>query len=324
MPRILPTLACCAGLVSMATAQEATAQTSGRTIKIIYPFAAGNSGDGLARIIADRLGARLGTSAIVENRAGASGRIGIKAVISAEPDGTTLLLGPMGPMALHPIAYSNLDFDPLKDLAAVSQVATFDLAITVGPASPATSIAGLVVWIKENPEKANYGTPGLGGLPHFFAVMFSNAAGIKLRNVPYRGSAAVVNDLVSGQLPIAVVPTSDNIELHKSGRTRILATSGPSRSPFIEGVPTFNEAGFQISGEGWYGVFAPVKTPAEVIERLSAAVQASLQDKPTRDRVAGLGLVPTGTTAQALRQIQKSDQELWAPAIRASGFKPSD
>ncbi len=313
-----------AGLFATVAAPHAMAQTTARTIKIIYPFAAGNSGDGLARILADRLGTRLATSAIVENRAGASGRIGIKAVIAADPDGATLLLGPMGPMALHPIAYSNLDFDPLKDLAPISQIATFDLAIAVGPGSPATTLAGLVDWIKANPDKANYGTPGLGGLPHFFAVMFSGAAGIKLSNVPYRGSAAVVNDLVSGQLPIAVVPASDNIELHKSGRTRILATSGPSRSPFVDGVPTFKEAGFAISGEGWYGLFAPVKTPSETIERLSTAVQAILRDRSTRDRVAGIGLVPTGTTAQELRRIQKADQDLWAPAIRASGFKPSD
>jgi tripartite-type tricarboxylate transporter receptor subunit TctC len=311
-------------VLAMLPIENAGAQRAERPLKVIYPFAAGNSGDNLARLVADRLGNRLGVAAIVENRAGASGRIGIKAVIAAEPDGSTLLVGPMGPMALHPIAYSDLDFDPLKDLAPVAHLATFDLALVVGGGVPAKSAAELVAWIKANPDKANYGTPGLGGLPHFFAVMFQTSAGVSLRNVPYRGSAAVMNDLVSGQLPIAFVPTSENVELHESGRTRILATSGPQRSPFLQQVPTFKEAGYAIEGEGWFGLFAPARTPQATLQRLGEAMQAVMRDEAVRARILGFGLVPTGSSAAELGRQQLADQERWAPAIRASGFKPSD
>jgi tripartite-type tricarboxylate transporter receptor subunit TctC len=316
-------IAVCALLLGV-SATASLAQTSGRAIKIIYPFAAGNSGDSLARLIADRLGARLGVAVVVENRAGASGRIGIKAVIAAEPDGSTLLVGPMGPMALHPIAYANLDFDPLKDVAPIAHLASFDLALVVGAGVPARSAGELAAWIRANPDKANYGTPGLGGLPHFFAVMFQASAGVQLRNVPYRGSAAVTNDLVAGQLPIAFVPTAENIELHKSGRTRILATSGAERSPFLTDVATFKEAGFDLVGEGWFGLFAPVRTPAATLERLGAEMLSALRDEAVRERIRGFGLVPTGGSAAELGRQQKADQERWAPAIRASGFKPSD
>ena len=173
---------------------------AGKPIRIIYAFAAGDGGDAIARLLAEHLPGKTGAPAIVENRAGASGRIGTRAVIAAEPDGTTLLLSPMGPMSIHPLTYSNLDFDPFKDLAPVSQVATFDIALAVAPTHPSRNLPELVVWLKANPEKANYGTPGLGGLPHFFAIMFASSAEVTLRNVPYRGAGAVLADLVASQL----------------------------------------------------------------------------------------------------------------------------
>ena len=157
----------------------AAAQTSGGSMRVIYAFAAGGSGDGLARLVADRLGVALGVPAIVENRSGASGRIGTRAVVTAAPDGNTLLVSAMGPVALHPIVYSNLDFDPISDLAPLSQLATFDIALALSAGHSAMSVSELVTWIRANPDRANYGTPGLGGLPHFFAVMFSTAAGVQ-------------------------------------------------------------------------------------------------------------------------------------------------
>ncbi len=302
----------------------AAAQTSGGTLRVIYGFAAGGSGDAAARLVGDRLGAVLGVPVIVENRAGASGRIGTRAVVTAPPDGNTLLMTAMGPVALHPIVYSNLDFDPFTDLAPLSQLATFDIALVLQAAHSATSVSELIAWIKANPARANYGTPGLGGLPHFFAVMFSTAAGVQLRNVPYRGAAAVTNDLVSGQLPIAFVPTAENVELHKGGQTRILATSGDRRSPFVASVPTFKEGGLDIEGEGWFGLYAPVMTPRGPLDRLGEAIVRVMREPQLRARIEGLGLVPTGTDGATLDRIQKASRDGWAPAIRASGFKPSD
>lgn len=305
-------------------ATSATAQPAGRSIRMIYAYQAGGSGDAMARILADRLQARVGNSVIVENRAGASGRIGTKAVIAADPDGTTLLFSPLGPMSLHPVVYTNLDFDPFTELAPISQIATFDNAMIAATNVPVKNLDELISWLRANPEKASYGTPGFGGLPHFFAVMFATSAKVTLRNVPYRGGAAALNDLVAGQLPLAFLTSSDAASVVKAGKARALATSGRARSPLFDGVPTFREAGFAIEGEGWYALYAPARTPTDIISRLSNEVRALLQEPATRERVTVLGLVPTGTTPEELRRIQKADQELWAPAIRASGFKPTD
>lgn len=293
-------------------------------MKLIYGFAAGDAGDTLARMIADRLGSGLGAGAVVENRSGASGRIGTKAVISAAPDGLTWLLAPMGPAALHPVSYSNLDFDPFTDLAPVSHAASFDIAVAVGAQLPVKTAAELVSWLRSNPDKANYGTPGLGGLPHFFAIMFQSSAGVAMRNVPYRGGAAVMNDLVAGQLPVAFGTVATYTELHNAGRVRVLATSGKSRSSFLANVPTFIEAGFNIEGQGWYSLYAPLKTPSGTIARASQVVQDMMREPAIRTKIEAIGLIATGTTPEELSRIQQADRARWTPAIRASGFKPSD
>ena len=227
-------------------------------------------------------------------------------------------------MALHPVVYANLDFDPFKDLTPISQVATFDTCSVVGAELPVKTLNELVAWVKANPDKANYGLTGFGGLPHFFAVMFATSAGIKLRAVPYRGASVAINDLVAGQLPIVVATTGDAYPIAAAGKARILATSGKTRSPFIPDAPTFKEAGYDIEGEGWYGIYAPAATPAALVADLSDKVQAIMREPDMQERTRRLALVPTGTSAEELRRIQTADRENWTPAIRASGFKPSD
>ena len=143
-----------------------------------------------------------------------------------------------------------------------------------------------------------------------------------MRHVGYRGSAAALIDLVAGQLPIVVTTTADLLEQHKAERIRVLATSDRQRSPFLPDIPTFKEAGYDIVGSGWYGVFAPAKTPPETVEKLRAALAAGVQSPPIKERLLAVGLQPTGTTAAELGSVQKADSELWAPAVKASGFTP--
>jgi len=300
----------------------ATAQTPARTIRIIYPFAAGGSGDGLARLVADRISTGLGTTTIVENRTGAAGRIGVKAVTTAEPDGTMLLFAPMPVISIYPHSYARLDYDPFRDLEPVSLVATFEVALTVGPQMPVKSLAEFVAWVKANPLQASYGSPGAGGLGHFFAVMFATSAGIEPRHVSYRGSAAAMNDLVAGQIPFVVAPLSDSTELHRSGRVRVLATSGSQRSPLLPEVPTFLEAGIPVQGLGWYAVYAPAKTPSSLVASLNKLINEALSAPEFKQRVLSLSLVPKGSTPSELAAIQKADAERWAHAVKASGFTP--
>src|SRR5262245_9804592 len=310
----------------MAAAIPARAQAPENTIRIVFPFAAGGSGDALARFIAEHLRTALGRPTIVENRTGAQGRLGVQAVKAAAPDGNTILLTPVAPMSVYPHVYKTLAYDPVADFAPVSQVATFDFAVAVGPQVPAAGLKELVAWVNANPAQGSYGTPGEGTLPHFLAVSFAKATGLDLRHVGYRGRlrrGGVVTDLIiSSKVPILVTTTADVLESHRAGRIKVLATSDAARSPFLADTPTLKEAGFDLVATGWYGVFAPAGTPADVVARLSTAVAASVQTPQVKERLLALGLIPTGTSAAELGRIQKADSELWAPAVKASGFTP--
>ena len=246
----------------------------------------------------------------------------MQAVKAAAPDGKTLLLTPVAPMSVYQHVYKSLAYDPIADFQPLSQIATFDFALAVGPQVPAKSLKELVDWVKANPAEGSYGIPAAGSLPHFFGVLFAKTAGLDLRHVGYRGSAAALIDLVAGQLPIVVTTTADLLEQHKAERIRVLATSDRQRSPFLPDIPTFKEAGYDIVGSGWYGVFAPAKTPPETVEKLRAALAAGVQSPPIKERLLAVGLQPTGTTAAELGSVQKADLELWAPAVKASGFTP--
>jgi tripartite-type tricarboxylate transporter receptor subunit TctC len=300
----------------------ARAQLGEQPIRIVFPFAAGGSGDALARVLADAMRAELNRPVIVENRTGAAGRIGVAAVKAAAPDGLTLLLTPIAPVAVYQHVYPSLDYDPIADFAPVTQVATFDFGLAVGPQVPATSLKELVEWLKANPAQRSYATPGTGTLPHFFGVLFARAAGLDLTHINYRGSAAALTDLIGGQVPVLVTTTTDLLENHKAGRIRVLATSDKARSPFLPDLPTFREAGYDIEGSGWYGVFAPARTPPEIVERYSRVLAAAVRSPQIKDRLVGFGLAPTGTSAADFAAIQRADSARWAPAVKASGFTP--
>lgn len=308
-------------LLAAVIVQPAAAQTGG-PVRLIFPFGAGGSGDGLARLMAEHLRVALSETVIVENRTGAQGRLGVQAVKAAAPDGKTILLTPVAPMSVYQHVYTALAYDPIKDFEPISQVATYEFSLAVAEQVPAKSLKELVAWVKANPAQGTYGTPAAGSLPHFFAVSFARAANLDLRHVGYRGSAAAMTDLVAGQIPIVVTTTSDVLEQHKAGRIRVLATSDRVRSAFLPDIPTFKEAGYDIQGTGWYGVFAPAGTPATIVDRYSKVLVAAVKTKEVKERLIAFGLQPTGTTAAELGRIQKADSALWAPAVKASGFQP--
>jgi tripartite-type tricarboxylate transporter receptor subunit TctC len=299
---------------------RASAQILEQPIRIIFPFAAGGAGDTLARFVADKMRAELGRSVIVEDRTGGAGRIGVNAVKNAAPNGSTLLITPIAPMAVYQHVYKSLGYDPINDFAPVSQLATFDFGLAVGPQVPAHSLAELVAWVKADPARAAYGGPSTGDLPHFLGVLFGRSAGLELRHVAYRGAVPAVTDLVAGQIPMAILPLSDLAELHKAQRVRVLATSGKERSRFTPGVPTFREEGYDIEGSSWYGAFAPAKTPAGTIETFSTIMARAVRAPDVSERLLAFGLVPAGRPAAELAAIQRSDSERWASAVKLSGF----
>lgn len=302
----------------------AQAQIGEQPVRIVFPFGAGGSGDALSRLIAEKMRAGLNRPVIVENRSGAAGRIGVQAVKAAAPDGTTLLLTPIAPVAVYQHVYKSLGYDPLTDFESVAQIGTFDFGIAVGPKVPVQTLKELVAWAKANPNEANYATPGAGTLPHFLAVLFGQRAGLDLRHVSYRGSAPALTDLVGGQLPMIVTTLSDMTEMHKAGRIKVLAVSGAKRSPFMPEVPTLAEEGYALNATGWYGLFVPAKTPPDFIEKVNRIVVDAIKSPDVSERMLTMGLQPTGTSAAEMAAIQKRDSAFWAPAVQASGFKAED
>jgi tripartite-type tricarboxylate transporter receptor subunit TctC len=311
-----------AGILLAAPALQA--QLVEPPIRIIFPFAPGGSGDSLARLIAAKMQAAIGRPVIVEDRSGAAGRIGVTAVKASAPDGDTLLLTPIAPMSIYPHVYAKLDYDPIKDFAAITQLGVFDFGIAVSNDLQPKTLKELIDWLRANPGQANYAIPGAGALPHFLGVMLGRAAKIDLRAVPYHGSAAGLTDVIANHIPIIITTTSDLVQMHKDGRIRVLATSDKTRSPFLPDVPTLRESGYDLVATGWYGMFAPAKTTSEIVARLNTIIVGAVQSPDVKDRLLAFGLAPTGTSAEEFARIVKADSEFWAPAVKASGFTPED
>ena len=310
-----------AAMLSVVTLTRAHGQAVDVPIQIVSPYQAGGIGGTIARMIAEHMNASFKRAVIVVNKPGAAGRIGVKAVKDSAPDGSVLLFTPIAPMAIFPHVYDKLDYDPVADFVPISQVATFDLAVAVGAKVPSKSLAELVAWLRANPNDATYGSPAAGSLPHFFAVLFAQATNVDLRHVAYKGNAQATVDLIGRHLPLLFTSTQDLVDTHKAGQLRVLATSGAQRSRVLPGVPTFSEAGYRISGEGWWGIYAPAKTSSQIAAQLNAAIVKAVNEQKVKDRLIALGLVPTGTSGPELARIQKADSDLWGPVVKASGFQ---
>lgn len=311
-------------VVAATAMRPAQAQTpwTGKTIKIVYPFSAGNTGDSIGRILGAQLQRSLGATVILENRTGAAGRIGTQFVIEAKPDATTLLFAPLPVISIYPHSYDKLEYDPFTDLQPVSQVALFDMTFVAGPKPGLKTMSELVDWARANPSLAAYGSSGAGGIAHLFAVMFARYTSLDMQHVSYRGSAPAVNDVIAGQIPFASVAAGDCIELHRAGSARMLGVSGRSRLAVVPDVPTFAEAGIPIEASAWYALYAPAKTPAALATALSAAAKEAMAVPSVRERLLALAVTPTGTSPEELARIQREASDLWAPVVVASGFKP--
>ena len=294
-----------------------------KPIRILVGFAPGGTADIIARVVAEKMTASVGQPVIVENRPGAIGRITADAVKAAAPDGTTIMVMPIGPMAVVPHVYKDITYDPIKDFTPIALGATFQFAIAAGPASGARTWNEFAVWAKANPTKAAYATSGAGSLPHFFGVLLGREIGVEMVHVPYKGSAAYLNDLVGGQVPAAVDAIADLTELHRAGKVRVLASSGAARSTALPDVPTFSELGVKgVEAMGWFGFFAPAKTPQPIVDALNQAINKALQSPDVAERLSKLGMDPATGTPEQFAAIVAADYAKWGPIVKASGFKP--
>jgi len=233
------------------------------------------------------------------------------------------LLTPYSCTAIYPHIYSRLSYDPVRDLTPVSIAAVMSMAMTVGPAVPDTvkAVKDFLAWAKANPDKANYGSPAAGSIPHFLAALLGLSSSVELRHVPYRGSAPAIVDLLGGQIAAASTPVGDALANHRAGKIRILATSGPRRTPFTPDVPTYAEQGFgDLTTEEWFGFYAPSKTPASTLALANAAINAALKEQSVIDALAISGLVAKGSTPVEMEQSQQEAFRRWGPLVKRIGF----
>jgi tripartite-type tricarboxylate transporter receptor subunit TctC len=313
----------CCSLVA-AVAPLAVAQDKiDKPVKVLVGFPPGGTADLIARVVADKMKDALGVPVIVENRPGAIGRIAAEAVKNAAPDGTTIMVMPIGPMVVVPHVYADITYDPIKDYAPIAIGATFQFAIAAGPQSGAKTWGEFAAWAKANPGKASYATSGAGSLPHFFGVLLGKEIGVAMLHVPYKGSAAYINDLIGGNIPAAVDAIADLSELHRAGKITILASSGAKRSTVLPDVPTFAELGVKdVEAMGWFGFFAPAKTPKPIVEALNRAINKSLQSPDVAEKLSKVGMDPATGTPEEFGRIVAADYAKWGPIVKASGFKP--
>jgi tripartite-type tricarboxylate transporter receptor subunit TctC len=313
-------LAGCAGLSLSVVAGEAPGQ-SGPLIKIIFPFSAGGGGDTLCRILAQQVGQQLDRTAIVENRTGGDGLIGIKSVKNASPDGTVVLVTTGPTMYLLPMVETESRFDAARDFVPVSLLARFEFGIVAGPAVDAKDFKQFVVWLRANPSKATFGVPSNGTIPHFTGSRLEQVLGISMTRVPYRGSAPIINDLIGGHLPFGIVTVADAIPQHRAGGIRILAVSSAERSPFLPDVPTLKENGIDLAADAWYGMWLPAGSSQEFVGKLSAAVAAALAKQEVREKLLTIGLIPVGSNPEELSQELAANTAFWQPIVKATGYK---
>jgi tripartite-type tricarboxylate transporter receptor subunit TctC len=294
-----------------------------KPVKVLVGFPPGGTADLIARIVADKMKDSLGQPVIVENRPGAIGRIAADAVKAAAPDGTTIMVMPIGPMAVVPHVYADITYDPIKDFTPVALGATFQFAFAAGPASGAKNWAEFVTWAQANPGKVSYATSGAGSLPHFVGVLLGQQIGVAMLHVPYKGSAAYINDLIGGQVPAAIDALADLSELHRAGKVKILASTGAKRSTALPDVPTFTELGVKgVEATGWFGFFAPAKTPKPIVDALNRAINGALRSPDVAEKLSKVGMDPAPATPDEFAAIVASDYAKWGPVVKASGFKP--
>jgi tripartite-type tricarboxylate transporter receptor subunit TctC len=307
-------------VVGLAIAPTASAQD--RPVRILVGFSPGGTSDVIARLIVDRMRTSLGVPIIVENKPGVNGILAAEALKNAVPDGKTLMISPITVTVFAPLTYTKLRYDPVKDFAPVSLAANFQLALAVGPGSPAKTMQEYIAWVRANPAKATYGTPTAGGPPHFFGVMLARATGLDLTFVPYKGGAPLVTDLIGGQVPAGITVLSEMIKYHEAGKVRILGSSGSQRSPAAPDVPTFKELGLtDMEGMGWQAFHTTARTPRPTINRLSTVIATAIKAPDVSERLLGLGLEPVGSTPDELATRIAEDTARWAPVVKASGFR---
>lgn len=293
-----------------------------RVIRIVVAQAAASGPDLVARTIAQKLTESWGQQVIVDNRPGANGIIGGEVVARAKPDGYTLLIGVPSAITMNPFVYRQMPYDPLRDLAPVTQIATNTFGLVVTPSLPASSVKALVALAKSRPGELLYASAGLANQTHLAGELFANAVGIRMVHVPYKGSTPAWTDLISGQVALMFTSTQGVTGHVKTGKLRLLATLGEKRAPAFPTTPTVVESGYpSVVITGWTGLFATSGTPSDVLGKLAREVGRHLGAADVRERMASDGAEPSPSNPEAFAAFVKAEAVKWSRVIRAAGLE---
>ncbi len=293
-----------------------------RTARMIVGYPPGGPTDTIARLVAERLRGSYAPQVIVENRPGAAGRLGVEAAKAAAPDGTTLLMTPATVMTIFPHVYPRTTrYDALADFVPVSPVCASPYAFAVRADHPARDIAGFAAWARTQRDGAHFGSPAAGAGPHFVGEKLARNLGVRLTHVPYRGTAPLLQDALAGQVPAICLQVGDAAELHRGGQLRILGVTAEARLPTLPDVPVFAELGQpDMTGEEWFGILLPARTPQPIVEGLHAAILSATATPELRDALARQMFRIFTTTPAAFAELIRTERAAWAPVVRASGF----
>jgi tripartite-type tricarboxylate transporter receptor subunit TctC len=290
-------------------------------VRWIVPFPAGGPTDTLSRILTARLAEYWNQGVVVENKGGAAGAIGTDFAAKAAPDGYTLILGTQSTHGSNQIFYPNLPYDPIKDFQPLSLIGTACMALVTAPGVPANTPKEFVAWLKAQPSVA-YASAATGSSQHVAAELMMKRSGIAATHVPYRGSAAAMPDLMSGRVAFMFDNLPSALPQARAGKVKALAQTCATRSPSAPDMPTMEESGFpDFAIEGWYGIFAPAKTPRPIVDKLSADINRALREPESMERWKTLGFDPIGSTPEAFAERQKADLAYWKRMIDDTGIK---
>ena len=293
-----------------------------KSIRIVVPFPAGGATDIAARAIADKMGAAWKQAVTVENRAGAGGNVGADYVAKSPADGYTLVMGITGSHAINTSLYAKMPYDPVTDFEPVTQVAVVPNVLVVHPSVPAKTLGDLVDLAKRQPGKFDYASLGSGTAAHLGMELFKTSAGIFMVHIPYRGSAPAVADLIGGQVQVMMDGLPSALPHVKAGRLRALAVTSQKRSPAAPDLPTIAESGYPgFYADAWSGLFAPRGTPKAIVDKLAAETQRILRLPDVRERFAGLGAEPVGSTPAEFAQHVQREIGKWARVVKQSGAR---
>lgn len=295
-----------------------------RSLRLVVPFAPGGGNDTVARAIGAQISGPLGQTVVVENKPGAGGAVGAQDVARAPADGYTLFLGGVGSHAVNPSLYPSLPYDAVKDFAPVSLIASAPSVLVVANSVNARSVAELTKLLKASPGKYNYATNGNGSSSHLATLLYESLAGVQMEHIPYKGFAPALTDILGGQIQVMMNSIVALVPQIKAGKVRALAVSSKARSPFMPELPTMAEAGVAGYEAGsWYGILVPAGTPAAIIQRLNTEIVKAVKAPEVRNRLAGEGAEPIGSTPEEFAAHIKAEMARLGKVIRDAKLKPA-